>query len=63
MSLYYISACHDCKEWVMWAKATEKTCKEWHDEFHAGHDKEFGHDYDDEFYDKVWKYKDLGIQP
>jgi hypothetical protein len=64
MSIYYMSACHDCKEWVMWAKCPESQAEKWHKDFHRGHRTELSNDYDDEFYDKlISDYKKLGIQP
>lgn len=62
MATYYISACHDCKERVMWTKVTEEQGLKWHKGFHKGHRTVFGNDLDDDFYDAIWKYKDLGIQ-
>ena len=57
-----MSACHECKEKVMWSKVTEECALKWHENFHKGHNTVFGHDLDDDFYDSIWKYKDLGIQ-
>lgn len=62
MGVYYISACHDCKERVMWLKCPKETAENWHEEFHKGHEAELGIDEDDEFYDRIWEYKDLGVQ-
>ena len=62
MSVYYISACHDCKTTVMWSKVTEQLAQQWHNNYHRGHCTEFGHDEDDEFYyDRTSGYKDEGI--
>lgn len=57
MGVYYISACHDCKESITWPKYTKESCEVFHNDFHAGHKKEFGFDTDDEFYDRIWRYK------
>jgi hypothetical protein len=62
MAIYYLSACHDCKEKVIWSKVSQEQAEMWHINFHNDHNTVFGHDLDDEFYDSIWKYKDLGIQ-
>ena len=62
MSIYYLSACKDCEEKVMWSKVTQEQAKKWHNNFHKGHSTIFGHDLDDNFYDSICKYKDLGIK-
>lgn len=66
MAIYYISACHDCKEKVMWAKCPIETAEIYHEEFenilHKGHNVELGHDMDDNFYFGLTGYGDLGIK-
>lgn len=62
MSIYYLSACHDCKEQVMWSKVTKEQAKLWHGNFHKGHKTEFSSDHDDDFWDSIRGYKDLGIK-
>lgn len=62
MAVYYISACHDCKEKVMWLKTSKEQAEKWHENFHKNHNKELGHDLDDDFYDSVSTYKNLGIK-
>lgn len=62
MSVYYISSCHDCQERVMWIKVERWKAEEWHEYFHKGHNTEFGDDFQDEFYDRVWTYENLGIK-
>jgi hypothetical protein len=65
MATYYLSACHDCKEQVMWDKCPREQGEEWHKEyteaFHKGHNTQFDSDYNDEFYDKIFRYMDLGV--
>jgi hypothetical protein len=62
MAIYYLSACHECKEKVMWSKVSEEQAKKWHETFHKEHKTAFGNDLDDDFYESIWKYDDLGIQ-
>ena len=62
MAIYYISACHDCKEKIMWAKCTLETAKKLNSNFHKGHNTELSDDYDESFYDITFKYKHLGIK-
>lgn len=62
MVVYYISACLKCVERVMWSKVTENQARKWHENFHKGHETVFGNDEDDDFYDSIFEYKDLGIQ-
>ena len=62
MGVYYISACHDCKEHVMWDKCTREAAEEWHKMFHPGHNTQLSGDYDDDFYDTIRGYSDLGIR-
>jgi hypothetical protein len=33
MATYYLSACHDCKEQVMWDKCPREQGEEWHKEY------------------------------
>lgn len=62
MGVYYISACHDCNECVMWAKCTREAAEDWHKAFHPGHNTQLSSDYDDDFYDAIRRYRDLGIR-
>lgn len=62
MAIYYLSACRECEERVMWTKVTKQQAEKWHSNFHRGHDTVFGHDLDDDFSDLIWEYEDLGIQ-
>lgn len=62
MGFYYYSACHDCKIKTMWAKCPSETALVWHERFkkeHENHDTGVSHDYDDEFYDRIWQYKEI----
>jgi len=65
MSTYYLSACHDCKERVMWNKCPEEQGEKWHDKYvetsHKGHNTQFDSDYNDDFYDQILNYTMLRI--
>lgn len=62
MGVYYISACHDCKERTMWTKCTHEKAEELHGSFHSDHQTEIGVDEDDRFTDRLKGYKDKGIK-
>jgi hypothetical protein len=66
MGVYYMSACHDCKEQHTWDKTSQDWAYRWHSKLfkklHPEHNTEFSNDYDDDFYDKVWKYKEIKIK-
>jgi hypothetical protein len=65
MGVYYHSACHDCKEQTMWPKTSEDWAYKWHfrvfKKLHPEHNTDFGNDYNDEFCDKMWKYKSVDL--
>lgn len=67
MSVYFISACHKCKEHVMWSKCKRVTAEKWHKDYEEQHKEhknqvQMSTDNDDEFYDRIYHYKDLGIK-
>jgi hypothetical protein len=66
MGVYYISACHDCKEKAEWNKTSSHQAYVWHIHYfkklHPEHNVRFSNDYDDDFYDQVWKYKNIKIE-
>lgn len=61
MSTYYYSACHDCKEKVMWDKTSQEQAFRWHShvfkKIHPEHNHQFDSEYNDDFYDKILKYR------
>ena len=65
MGTYYISVCHNCKEQVMWDKCPKEQGEIWHEEytenFHKAHNTQFDSDYNDDFYDSIYDYSDLGV--
>jgi hypothetical protein len=60
MAVYYMSACHDCKQLANWDKTSQEQAYRWHCLFkkaHENHETQFGNDYDDDFYTKIFRYK------
>jgi hypothetical protein len=66
MGVYHYSACHDCKEKIMWPKTTDRQAFVWHrklfNKLHPEHDTQLSNDYDDEFYDRISRYKYIEIK-
>jgi hypothetical protein len=65
MGVYHLSACHDCKEQHMWSKTSDSQAYLWHSrlfkKLHPEHNTELGVDLDDDFHDKIWKYREIKI--
>jgi hypothetical protein len=49
----------------MWPKTSEDWAYKWHfrvfKKLHPEHNTDFGNDYNDEFCDKMWKYKRVDL--